>query len=485
MQYLKLYNTLIRKKVTFRSMVPKTVKMYTCGPTVYNHAHIGNFRAYITADLLKRTLIHNSYNVKQVMNITDVGQLVGDGNLGEDKLKLTARLEHKLPKQVAEYYERIFFKDMDSLNITQPDIIARATDHIPQMLNLIYSLDKKGFIYKIATGMYFNTIKFSEYGKLFGTTFKKLNRSLIAGSRVERPEGTLNITDFAVWRFSKPKEKSMVWDSKYGKGFPGWHIECSAISMKYLGNQFDIHTGGVDHIQIHHQNEITQSESYTGKKFVNYWVHTEFLKVNGKKMSKSLHNTYTLDDIKEKGFNQFDYKYLILSGHYRKIMNFTFTALENAMKTLKILYQTITKLSSINSSNGTDTEKEFVNFMSNETRLFFESINNDLNTPEALTHLHAIIKSINSRYEQTGISKTESDKALKYLMDIDTILGLKFEEYKKVYKPPKEVKALISKREKARKEKRFKDADMIRTELNERFGIIIEDTNHGTKWKVK
>ncbi len=480
---MEIYNTLGRKKMRFRSIRKGKVGMYTCGPTVYEHAHIGNFRAYIFADLLKRVLTYEGYSVTHVMNITDVGQLVGDGNIGEDKVRLTARLQHKTAKQVASEYERIFLKDMDSLEIIRPDVIARATDHVPEMLAIIHDLDSKGYTYKIGTGIYFDTSKFKDYGNLIGTTFKRLNESLRAGARVERPAGERNITDFVVWRFSKPEDKEMVWGSEYGKGFPGWHIECSAISMKYLGSHFDIHTGGVDHIPVHHPNEIAQSESYTGKKFVNYWMHSEFLKVNGRKMSKSLHNIYTIEDLAEKGFSQFDYKYFIISGHYRKIQNFAFDALANSKNTLAGMYKWVERLSVTSRRKGDDdSDPAFARSLRSHTATFFDSMGSDLDTPGALSHLHAFISAANHKSEDTGISPSDSRTTIKLLLEMDGVLGLQFGKHTSRKNIPREAISLIKKRERAREGNDFKEADLIRNELRERFGISVEDTDKGTEW---
>lgn len=480
---LKLFNTITRRKSVFRPIRKGKVGMYSCGPTVYAHAHIGNLRAYIVSDILKRTLIHDSYSVKHVMNITDVGHLVGDGSIGEDKLKMTARLTRMSPKEVARHFESLFLKDIRALNILEPDVVARATEHIPQMLKIAYALDSKGYLYKTDTGMYFDTSKFPSYGKLAGMGFKRLNMSLIGGARVERPEGTKNITDFAVWRLSKPDESEMVWPSRFGRGFPGWHIECSAISMEYLGKHFDIHTGGVDHIPIHHQNEIAQSESYSGEKFVNYWVHNEFIKVNGQKMSKSLRNIYTLDDLAERGFAPLDFRYFAISGHYRSIINFTFEGLANSKNTLDSIRSTTSKLSSILDSKGSEAERrgdpEFQKNMLKERNEFFKAVNNDMGLPEALTHLHSIIKESRRRLGRGEIGRTDAETVRDIIIEIDSILGLELWRPKAEREVSKEIMELVERREQARATKRFKDSDSIRIELRDRYGVIVEDTSNG------
>ncbi len=478
---MKLYNTLTRKKSDFKAIKEKEVRMYSCGPTVYSHAHIGNLRAYIISDTLRRMFEHRSYKVIHVMNITDVGHLVGDGSLGEDKLKQTARIEHKSAKEIAKEYERLFLKDIKKIGIKMPSIIARATDHIPQMLDLIERLERRGYLYKAETGIYFDTSKFKDYGNLSGTDFKRLNSSLIGGARIERPSGTRNITDFAVWRFSPEKEKEMVWDSKYGRGFPGWHIECSAISMEYLGNHFDVHTGGVDHIQIHHQNEIAQSEGATGEKFVNFWVHNEFLKVNGSKMSKSLHNTYTIEDLEGMGISPQGYRYFVLTGHYRSIMNMTKEALGNAQRTIASIHSFIERISGYDAEGKPD--REFIEEIASLEREFFEWMEDDMNTPEALASLHALISVVNKCHSTGKLSKAGRDAVMATLLKMDSVLGLSFKEHTETKPLAAEPKRLIEEREKARQSGDFKSADEIRQELKERFGIIVEDGKNGSVWR--
>ncbi len=477
---MKLYNTLTRKKMEFKP-ISSEVRIYSCGPTVYGNAHVGNLRAYIVSDTLKRVLQHLSYKVRHVMNVTDVGHLVGDGSLGEDKLKQAARSEHKSAKQVAEEYERLFLIDMKKLNIERPSVIARATAHIPQILVLIDKLDALGYLYKLNTGIYFDTSKFKGYGELAGMSFEQLNDSLIAGARVERPSGTRNITDFAVWRFSPKEEKEMVWESRYGRGFPGWHIECSAISMEYLGNHFDIHTGGVDHIMIHHQNEIAQSESATGEKFVNFWVHNEFLKVNGRKMSKSLHNIYTLEDLGKSGISPEGYKYFVLSGHYRSIMNLTTESLQNAEKTLNGIYNFIERVSAAGTEGRIDKalEKE----VNTARDRFFSWMENDMNTPEALSSMHALISAVNRRASSSRLSDKDSALIINAMVEMDSVLGLSFEKHAAIKSIAPAAMKLINEREDARAQKDFKKADRLRNELAESFGIIVEDGKDGPVWR--
>jgi len=480
---LKLYNTLGRKIQPFRSIKKGSVGIYTCGPTVYWFAHIGNMRTYVQEDILKRTLIHNGYKVKHVMNITDVGHLVGDSNIGEDKIKLEARKEHKSAYEVARFYEEAFVKDIKRLNIIMPDVMPRATEHINEMLALIKKLDEKGYLYKVSTGIYYDTSKFKDYGKLTGMSFDELNKYLKAGARVERAEGIKNTTDFAVWRFAKGDEKEMIWDSEWGRGFPGWHIECSAMSMKYLGEHFDIHCGGIDHIPIHHTNEIAQSEAATGKKFVNYWIHVSFLTVNNMKMAKSLGNIYTVQDIIDRGYSPLSLRFFLLSSHYRSQQNFTFEALENADKTLKSIYNFIRQINTVNEEKefGKDIENELEKFHKG----FFEELNNDLNTPNALKEMHALISYENKRLSDGKVGAKESKKVIEIMLDFDTILGLDFKKELEEKKLPDEVEKLIEERERARKEKDFDKADRIRKEIEEKYNIIIEDTKTGVKWHYK
>ncbi|MDE1845803.1 MAG: cysteine--tRNA ligase [Candidatus Micrarchaeota archaeon] len=480
---LFLYNTLAHKKQKFEPIKAKAVSMYACGPTVYSAPHIGNFRAYLEQDILRRTLQHEGYKVTHVVNITDVGHLVGDANLGEDKVKLAAEREHKSARAVADFYTGEFTKDLEQLNILTPSVMPKATDHIKEMLSLIEALDKKGYLYKVPTGIYFDTSKFKEYGKLAKMTFEKLNKYLKAGARVERAAGLKNITDFAVWRFRKRESADdMVWDSKWGEGFPGWHIECSAMSMKYLGETFDIHCGGIDHIPIHHTNEIAQSEAATGKKFVNYWVHNNFLTVDGGKMAKSVGNIYTISQLVEKGYSPIAVRYLLISAHYRKKINFTLEALSNSANTLNGIYSFLQRLSSLESSAPLD--KEFKMLAEEAHSKFFKDLNNDLNLPAALSAMHNLITETNRKMGHDLLSKADAKLVLEMMLELDSILGLQFEKNSKQDK--KEIKGkiekLIEERENARKAKDFKKSDEIRELLKNKYKIVIEDTKDGIRW---
>jgi cysteinyl-tRNA synthetase len=480
---LQIYNTLTHEKQTFKAINKGAVGMYSCGPTVYNFAHIGNMRAYIMTDLLKRVLIHDGYEVKHVMNITDVGHLVSDANLGEDKMRLTAEHEHKTIHEVAKFYTDEFIKDMKRLNLIMPTIMPKATEHIKGMLALIDTLDEKGYLYKVNTGIYFDTSKFKNYGELMNLSFEELNNYLISGARVERAAGIKNTTDFAVWRFSRPDQTEMVWETKHGKGFPGWHIECSAMSMEYLGEHFDLHTGGVDHLPIHHTNEIAQSESATGKKFVNFWMHIEFLQVNGKKMSKSLGNVYRIEDLIEKGYSANAFKYLILSAYYRTQLNFTLDALANADNTLKGIYSFIEKMAAAERDETNSKQSEgFSEKVKKIKEEFFESLDNDLNTPLALSKMHLLISEANKLYEKGQLSKHDAKEVLDAMYEFDTILGLDFKGRSGKKEASSEVQQLIDERNRLRKEKKFAESDKIREKLKKEFRIEIEDLPSGTVW---
>ena len=334
---IKLYNTLTRKIEGFRPIKPGFVGMYACGPTVYDHTHVGHMRTYVNTDLLRRMLEDNGFEVKQVENITDVGHLLGDRDLGEDKLEIGAEREGKSAWQIAKIYEKEFFTTMEALNVKKPTIVCRATEHIKEMIDLIKLMEKKDFTYKTSDGIYFDTSKIKDYSKLSGMPLEKLKE----GARVEPNPEKKNPTDFALWKFSPqtgPK-RQMEWDSPWGVGFPGWHIECSAMGMKYLGEQFDIHTGGEDHIPIHHTNERAQNLAVTGHEVVKFWFHNAFLLVDGGKMSKSKKNFYWLKDIEERKFEPLSLRYLFLTTHYRSKMNFTWESLKAAQVAYKKLVE--------------------------------------------------------------------------------------------------------------------------------------------------
>ncbi len=461
MKMMKIYNTLTRKKENFKPIKDKKVGLYTCGPTVYNYAHIGNLRTYIFEDVLRRTLEHNGYEVKQVMNITDVGHLTSDSDTGEDKMEVGAKREGKTAWKIANFYALAFKKDLKRLNIRNPHVWCRATRHIKEQIELIKDLEKNGFTYQIKDGVYFNTAKLKDYGKLVG---RKNLTGLKAGARIEIVPGKRNPTDFALWKLTlKGVKRQMEWVSPWGKGFPGWHIECSAMSMKYLGKTFDIHCGGIEHIPIHHTNEIAQSEAATGKKFVNYWLEGEHLLVEGRKMAKSLGNFYTLDALIKKGFDPLAFRYLVLTSHYRSKLNFTWKSLEAGQNALNNLYDFLRQ--PISQQPKT---KDAVGIKTYEAK-FKAAVSDDLNTPKAVSLVWQIIK-----------DNTLSPKVKKQLLfKFDTVLGLDLNKIKP-FKTPTKIKGLAARREIFRANKQFIQADTLRKKI-EALGYVVEDTPQGPR----
>lgn len=456
---LKLYNTLTRKKEEFKSIKKKFVGLYTCGPTVYNYAHIGNLRTYIFEDILKRVLIYNDYAVRHVMNITDVGHLTGDRDMGEDKLEKEANIQQKSAWDIAKFYTDEFKKNLKSLNILEPDIWCKATDHIKEQIKFVQILEKKGFTYKTSDGIYFDTSKFPDYNKL---SHQKLE-SLQEGARIEKNDEKKNPTDFALWKFSPENEKrQMEWSSPWGIGFPGWHIECSAMSMKYLKNNLDIHCGGIDHVNIHHTNEIAQSESVTGKPFFNFWIHGEFLNISsGDKMAKSQGNFLRLQLLIDQNINPLIFRYLCLMTHYKKSLTFSVEALKSAESGLNKIYL---QIESFGKKIG-KVNKEF-------KEKFLSAINDDLNSPRALAILQEVLKS----------NLDNSDK-LATILDFDSVFGLDFENIK-IIEIPENVKFLAEKRLKARQEKNWNESDKLRDEINI-LGYDVEDTGNAYNLKKK
>ena len=451
---LKLYNTLTRKKELFKPVKKTSVGLYTCGPTVYDYAHVGNLRTYVFEDVLKRTLLFDKYKVNHVMNITDVGHLTSDSDTGEDKLEKVSRREGKSVWDIAKFYTKIFEDDLKKLNVLKPSVLCKATDHIKEQIDLIKKLEKKGFTYKIEDGIYFDSIKFKNYGKLANLDIKGLK----AGARVD-VKGKKHKIDFALWKFSpKDSKRQMEWNSPFGKGFPGWHLECSAMAMKYLGETIDIHCGGEDHIPVHHTNEIAQSEAATGKLFVKYWMHSRFLILKEGKMSKSKGNFTRLQDLESEGFSALDYRYLCLSTHYRKRLLFNFEVLNGAKNALKNLHDKLVEISDSLDNNGNikSYEEKFVN-----------AVNDDLNIPKALGVLWDLIKD----------DKIGGKKKYKLVLRFDEVLGLKLKNIKKD-KIPGEITKLAKEREKARSEKNWKKSDEIRAKLLKK-GYIIEDSLEG------
>jgi cysteinyl-tRNA synthetase len=411
-------------------------------------------RAFLFADVLCRTLRFNGFTVEQVMNITDVGHLVGDGDEGEDKMIVAMMREGKTAYDIAEFYAQAFFQDLEKLNITPATRYPRATDHIREQIEMIAQLEKNGFTYQTSDGIYFDTSKLPDYGRLSGQRSEEKQ----AGSRVDMGEKK-NATDFALWKFSPlDVKREMEWESPWGVGFPGWHIECSAMSKKYLGVPFDVHTGGIDHIAVHHENEIAQTQGAEGELEANYWMHNEFITVDGGKMSKSLGNVYTIDQLIQKGFDPLAFRYLCLQAHYRSKLNFTWESLEGAQNALNRLRQTVRSWDAPKMGCAEFEER------------FLASLNDDLNTPEALSILWQLVDS----HESTS-AKAES------LLKFDQVLGLNLQSFiGKSVEIPVEVQHLLDMRAMARSEKNYAESDRLRTEI-EKLGFIVEDKSDGQK----
>lgn len=455
---LKIYNTLSRKIEDFTPINPSKVGMYSCGPTVYDYTHIGHLRKYVGDDILRRILEADGYEVKHVMNITDVGHLVSDEDSGEDKMEKGARESGRTVWEVAKFYEDYFWKSVEAVNIERPNIIAKATDHIEEQIKLIHKLEKKGFIYQTDQAVYFDISKFPNYTKLSGQKLEE--KKVGAREDVVIDKQKKNPHDFALWFFTVGhfQDHTMRWSSPWGEGFPGWHVECSAMSMEYLGDSFDIHTGGIDHIPVHHTNEIAQSEAITGKTFVKYWVHHNFLIVDGEKMSKSKKNFYRIDEVVNKGFDPLALRYLFLTAHYRDKLNFTWESLSAAQNALDNLREEI--------RNWDQPKIGCAEF----EQKFMGTVNNDLNMPQALAVMWDMVK---SDYPTSAKAKT--------LLEMDKILGLRLDEYLgKPLEIPKEVQKLVNKREQARKAGDFKQSDKLRHQIK-KLGYDIQDTPQGPK----
>lgn len=458
-----LYNTMGRSLQEFKPINENEVGLYTCGPTVYNDAHIGNLRTFIFEDILKRALIHSDYKVNHVMNITDVGHLTDDGDDGDDKMTKRAKEENKSVWEIAAFYTDAFIKDADELNLLEPDVLCKATDHIQEMIDLIKRLEERGHTYISGGNVYFSIDTFPEYGKLTNQNLDDLKTA--AREDVTVDDNKRNSKDFVLW-FTKSKfgEQQMMWDSPWGRGYPGWHIECSAMSMKYLGESFDIHCGGIDAIPVHHTNEIAQSEAATGKKWVNYWIHGEFLLDDTGKMSKSKRDFLTLSLLKSKGYDPMDYRFFVLGGHYRSQLRFSFENLDNAKKTRLSIVSKIQDLLE-DGAKKIPLEGEEVLSLKNE---FNESVNNNLNMPKAIAVLHKTLKS--------NLSESEKYSLILYY---DQVFGLRFDKIEKREDViPEELKTLVQDRVEAKKRKDFAKADLIRDEID-KLGYIVKDTAKG------
>jgi len=464
-----LYNTLSREKDEFTPVKTGKVGLYTCGPTVYNYAHIGNLRTYIFEDALKKSLEYIGYKVKHVMNVTDVGHLQSDSDEGEDKMALGASREKKTVWEIAKFYEDAFFEDCKKLNIKRPNVVCRATEHIEDMIKFIQKLEEKGYTYEANGNVYFEIDKFKDYTKLANLSIDELE----AGSRIEIDPNKKNPLDFVLWfTNSKFSNQIMQWDSPWGRGFPGWHLECSAMSIKYLGENIDIHCGGIDHIPVHHTNEIAQSEAALGHKWVNYWVHGEFLVLDGGKMSKSSGDFLTVSRLVEEGFSPLDYRYFCLQSRYRKQLVFSFESLDDARKGYRALKKKIaTIISNVDNNLPIDNSKLEIYI-----EKFKDQISDDLNIANAFTVLNEVIKDTNlNNNEKTSLIE-EFDKVLS--------LDLMIIDKEPVNVDEELINRLLEERNEARKSKNYGRADEIRNELLN-MNIEILDTKEGTTWRLK
>lgn len=462
---LRFYNTMTRRKEEFSPIDGDHVRMYTCGPTVYGYPHIGNYRTFIFEDLLRRYLKYKGYRVTQVMNLTDV----------DDKSIAGSREQGISLADFTAVYKDAFFEDIDTLNIDRADRYPAATEHVPEMVALIKKLIEKGLAYEMEGSYYYRISGFPEYGKLSHMNLEGLR----AGARVASDEYEKDqVSDFALWKGWDEADGDVFWETELGKGRPGWHIECSAMSMKYLGEHFDIHTGAVDNIFPHHENEIAQSEAATGKPFANLWMHALHLMVEGHKMAKSLGNDYTLRDILDKGYAPLAIRYLLISTHYRQQLNFTFDGLEAARNGLERYHDFIANLADVSSdTDGGEADA----YIDRAKKGFEEALDDDLNISEALGMVFNFIRDINRLKAEEKLSRAEADRVLEAVNGFDSVLGFRKTKEAGI---DDDIEAMIAARENARKSKNWAEADRIRDELLAQ-GIILEDTASGTKWKRK
>ena len=465
---IKFFNTLGREKQVFEPIEPGKAGLYTCGPTVYDYQHIGNFRTFLFEDFLKRVLIYNGYDVTHIMNITDVGHLVSDADEGEDKMEKGSARTGKSVWEIAKYYTGFFLDDAKALNIIPPTRYTKATDYIPEQIELINCLDKKGYTYVTSDGVYFDTSKLNDYGKLARLDVEGLEE----GTRIEFSSEKKNKTDFALWKFSpKDSQRQMEWDSPWGRGFPGWHVECSAMSKKFLGETFDIHCGGIDHIPVHHTNEIAQSETCNGKPFVHYWLHGAFLEEESGKMSKSKGEFLRLQLLVDKGYSAMEYRYMCLGTHYRKRLLFSWDILDQAKGTYGRLRQSVQQIRD-------DARKNFdardASMPESERDKFREAVNDDLNMPQALAVLWGVVRS----------DKLTSIEKMNLVNDFERVLGLDLDKDAEPVKTevPEEVMQLVEERISAKKSKDFKKADKLRDKLKE-LGYEVVDKKNGVEVK--
>jgi cysteinyl-tRNA synthetase len=449
---LRLFDTYTRTVREFEPLQQHEVGMYACGPTVYDYAHIGNLRTYVFEDVLRRVLVFNGYKIKYVMNITDVGHLTSDADTGEDRMEMGSKRTGLSAWEIAEIYTLEFKTDLQRLNILEPDILCRATEHIQDQIVFIQCIEENGYTYRTSDGIYFDTSKLPDYGYL-----ARLNiEGLQSGARVEMSE-KCNPTDFALWKFSMPYEKrQMEWDSPWGMGFPGWHIECSAMAAKYLGTFFDIHCGGEDHIMVHHPNEIAQTQACHNTHLANYWMHGYFLQIDSSRMGKSEGNFLRLQTLIDKGYDPLAWRYFCLGAHYRSKLNFSWDSLDSAIKALNRLRMIVYEL-----GKSSIPDKAYV-------ERFYKQINDDLNMPRALAVVWDMVKSNLS----APVKKAT-------LVKFDQVLGLNLKDWEPVVEEiSDEIKELVEQRQQARKEKRWQDADELRERVRA-LGYEIDDTKDG------
>ncbi len=467
---VQIYNTMTRRKDTFRPVEPGKVGMYHCGPTVYDQAHIGNMRSYIMADFIRRTFEYLGYEVRQVMNITDVGHLTSDADEGEDRMVVGARRTGRSPWEIAEHFTRLFFEDTAALNILHPHVVCKATQHIPEMIALVKRLEARGYTYEINDGVYFDVRRFHNYGRLAGQTLDEMQ----AGARVEVNPEKHHPADFALWRRATPGH-IMQWDSPWGRGYPGWHIECSAMSMKYLGETLDIHTGGEDHIAIHHENEIAQSEAATGQPFVNYWMHGRFLrwKEGDRRMSKSSGEFLVVGDLVERGFDPLALRYHCLTASYRVPLTFSWAGLESAADGLRRLRKSVHRL------HDETIDVPPAGAAAVLADRFRVAIADDFNAPGALALAWEAIRQANQ-----ATDGTEKRALLELVLDFDRVLGLGLADAIATTSDPlpTDIAALIRRREAARAARDWPAADALREAIR-RQGYEVEDMPSGTRWR--
>ncbi len=476
---LRFYNTLTRRKQVFRPLRKGDVRLYSCGPTLYGYAHIGNFRSYTFSDILRRYLEWKGFRVKQVMNITDVGHMTMDDvadATGEDKIEKRAREEKKSPREIVEFYKKAFLDDWRKLNMREPMARPHATGYVKQMIEMIKKLIKNRHAYEVNGSVYFHVPSFPKYGKLSGNTIEQLKAG--AGGRVEHNPEKKNQLDFALW-VRNPKH-IMQWDSPWGSGFPGWHIECSAMSMSLLGETIDIHTGGEDNIFPHHDCEIAQSEGANQKPFVRYWMHTRHLIIEGKKMSKRLGNCYRLDELLEKGYSPQAIRYLLLSAHYRTKLNMTEKSLKAAEVTVKKIKGFVQGMASHKPGKSVRNNKKIDGIIKSAREAFEKAMDDDLGISDALSAIFSLMTRVNRERDAGRLSREDASRVYGFMIDVDRVLGLGLEKLPLKTDIPDEITLLASEREQLRREKRFREADRLRDRIRKK-GFVVEDTPEGPR----